>query len=94
MFTKALAYAEDTSTANREAFVAAYDSVIGQICIKWNITVGLYWIRLDFYLNLDTAIRTFLYTGNALGEDIASKVREMKTVSNVSRWLKRLEQLN
>ena len=37
-------------TKNERAFITAYDKVIGQKGIKWNITMGLYWIRPYTYI--------------------------------------------
>mgnify|MGYP003317113253 CR=1 FL=1 len=41
-------------------FVAAYDEVLKQYCVGWNITMGLFWIRPDYFVNLDGVNRSFL----------------------------------
>jgi len=53
MFESALNYADDPNESNRENFKLVYGIAIKQNGIKWNITIGLYWIRPYSYLNLD-----------------------------------------
>ena len=36
--------------------VNLYDQVINQLGIKWNITMGLNWIRPFYFINLDSKI--------------------------------------
>lgn len=59
----ALDYASVQSAENRARFVSAYNSVLPQKGIKWNITMGLYWIRPQFYLSLDGMNRWLLLNG-------------------------------
>lgn len=60
LFDKAIDYSEENSYENERAFITAYDKVIGQKGIKWNITMGLYWIRPYTYINLDSINRAFI----------------------------------
>lgn len=60
LLDKAIAYADDYSEENREAFIKIYNQVIKQKMIKWNITMGLYWIRPYTFINLDSTNRSFL----------------------------------
>lgn len=60
LLEKSIAYADDASSENKSAFISAYDKVIKQKMIKWNITMGLYWMRPYTFINLDTTNRTFI----------------------------------
>ena len=60
LFEKAIQYSEDASSENKTQFVSAYDTVTKQKQIKWNITMGLYWIRPFTFINLDSTNRTFI----------------------------------
>lgn len=60
LFEQALKYADDTNDNNRLAFIRTYDKVQKQPLSKWNITMGLFWIRPNFYLNLDRKNRSRL----------------------------------
>ena len=60
LFEKAIAYSEEASTDNKNAFIDVYDKVITQKMIKWNITMGLYWIRPYTFINLDSTNRAFI----------------------------------
>ena len=54
LFLVAIDYAKNESDENQQAFVRAYDTVLNQQGIRWNITMGLYWIRPYTFLNLDS----------------------------------------
>lgn len=61
LFRTALNYADATDKSGlQEAFIDVYNKVIKQSCIKWNITMGLYWIRPFTFLNLDSRSRWFI----------------------------------
>lgn len=60
LFEKAIVYSENSSTAHKNSFISSYDIVIKQKRIKWNITMGLYWIRPYTFINLDSTNRTFI----------------------------------
>lgn len=60
LLEKAIAYSDEASTDNKNAFIAAYDTVTKQKMIKWNITMGLYWVRPYTFINLDSTNRAFI----------------------------------
>lgn len=60
LLEKAIAYSDEASTENKNAFIAAYNTVIKQKMIKWNITMGLYWVRPYTFINLDSINRAFI----------------------------------
>lgn len=57
---KAIAYSDEASADNKNAFITAYDTVSKQKMIKWNITMGLYWVRPYTFINLDSTNRAFI----------------------------------
>lgn len=45
IFVEAMTLAKEDNATNRAAFCSIYNEVIKQGGIRWNITMGLYWIR-------------------------------------------------
>ena len=60
LLEKSIAYSDEASTDNKNAFISAYDTVTKQKMIKWNITMGLYWARPYTFINLDSTNRAFI----------------------------------
>lgn len=60
LLEKAIAYSDEASADNKNAFITAYDIVTKQKMIKWNITMGLYWVRPYTFINLDSTNRAFI----------------------------------
>ena len=60
LLEKAIAYSDEASAENKNAFISAYDTVTKQKMIKWNITMGLYWVRPYTFINLDSTNRAFI----------------------------------
>lgn len=60
LFEMALALADNDTEEKRQEFSDAYDKVHDQYCIRWNITMGLYWIRPYTFINLDSRNRWFI----------------------------------
>jgi 5-methylcytosine-specific restriction enzyme B len=91
LFDNAIAFADKPSTASRSAFIHDYDSVIKQFGIKWNITMGLYWIRPYSFINLDEVNRNYLLDMNSpLAAGIKS-VSSLKQLPSAEIYLKLIE---
>lgn len=60
LFDRAIQYSENPSIQIKNEFVSYYDQVIKQKMIKWNITMGLFWIRPYTFINLDSTNRSFI----------------------------------
>ncbi|ATU07676.1 AAA family ATPase [Methanohalophilus portucalensis] len=72
LFETAINFADEPSETNRVNFKNFFDIVRKQSGIRWNITMGLYWIRPYSYLNLDKTNRDYLIdTKNIFGKQIA-----------------------
>ena len=59
LFEVAIALA-DGDTSKEKEFIDIYNQVITQRQVKWNITIGLYWIRPKAFLSLDSVSRAYL----------------------------------
>ena len=84
----AIALAKKDSQKNREIFSKHYDKALTQIGVKWNITMGLYWIRPYQYLNLDSRNRWFMSDSKHISEDVVAEVKPLKTVPSAEQFLK------
>ena len=60
LFDRAIQYSENPSTHIKNEFIGFYDQVTKQKMIKWNITMGLYWVRPYTFISLDSTNRTFI----------------------------------
>ncbi len=60
VFESAIIYADTHSAESREKLVRCYDMALQQKGVKWNITMGLFWVRPLEYLNLDGRNRWFI----------------------------------
>lgn len=85
LFEAAITYADTETSEAKHDFITAYNSVIMQQGVRWNITMGLYWIRPYFFLSLDSKNRTYLKNSNSTSDDIASLV--MSKLPNAEEYL-------
>ncbi len=60
VFKSALEYADTHSSESHEQLIHSYDVALMQKGVKWNLTMGLFWIRPMEYLNLDVRNRWFV----------------------------------
>lgn len=60
VFEAALALADEDSEENRAEFSKWYDLVHDQSGIRWNLTMGLYWVRPYCFINLDSRNRWYI----------------------------------
>ncbi len=88
VFETAIMFADDESEGNQAQFCAAYDRVLPQYAIKWNLTMGLYWIRPYTFLNLDSRNRDFLSNPENVPVEFAAEIRSMRAVPSAEKYLK------
>lgn len=74
LFRLAIELTENHNDENRDAFIAIFDKVSKQRGIKWNITIGLYWIRPWDYLTLDNNTRIGLVEGLNILSKVPNKL--------------------
>lgn len=87
VFQTAMQYADHQSEELKKRFIDSYDKVSQQLGVKWNLTMGLYWIRPFFYLNLDERNRSYLLQSSSYAEDIL-KISKLKSLPNANIYLK------
>lgn len=87
MFFAALDLSEKSTTENIEHFVDAYDTVMDQSGIKWNITMGLFWIRPYTYLNLDGRNRWFINDERNMPQEFIELIDDFKYVPTGEEYL-------
>jgi len=92
-FEVALNYSDEKSKELKNDFIDAYDKVIKQLNVKWNITMGLFWIRPYSYINLDRRNRDYLrqddfdYNDEILNSDALKKIPDGETYLSIVEYL-------
>ena len=76
LYESAINLAEKDDAANREIFTKWYDTVHDQLGIRWNITMGLYWIRPYEFINLDSINRWFIVDPDNMPVDFVNSVKK------------------
>ena len=87
VFEAALKYADEPSEVAKNAFVGCYDKARSQLGIKWNITMGLFWIRPFAFLNLDQTNRSYLLNKANPSHSEVLKVSNLKQVPSAKTYL-------
>ena len=87
MFEAALEYADTHSEKSREEFINYYNIALKQKGIKWNLTMGLFWIRPFEYINLDSINRWYLSDPNNMPEEFINKANNFKFVFSGEDYL-------
>ena len=87
VFESAIRYADNPTQGNKLKIESTYNNVIKQKGIQWNITMGLYWIRPNTYINLDSKNREFIIKQKILPEQFIKEVNQFKNVSNGEQYI-------
>jgi 5-methylcytosine-specific restriction protein B len=87
VFEAGINYADNPSETSKSAFIACYEKVRKQLGIKWNLTMGLYWIRPFSYLNLDERNRTYLTQDGSPYYTSITKVSNLKQLPSANTYL-------
>ena len=74
VFLSALDFAAYAGEENRNRFVSSFDRAIAQHGVKWNLTMGLFWIRPYAFLNLDSRSRWYIADQRALGDECSALI--------------------
>lgn len=91
MFEIGLNYADNPSEATRNAFFVCYNKVAKQTGVKWNLTIGLYWIRPYSYLNLDEKNRIFLLQRDSIFAASLLGVSNLKQLPDGKKYLQLID---
>lgn len=87
VFEAALYYADTHSEKSREELIKYYNLVLTQKGIKWNLTMGLFWIRPFEYINLDSINRWYLSNPNNIPEEFINNANNFKFVFSGEDYL-------
>jgi len=60
VFAEAIAFSESDNEETRSTFAQAYDRAMQCWGVKWNLSMGLYWIRPWHFLTLDSRSRHYI----------------------------------
>ncbi len=91
LFESAIKYADTPNNENEQKFIRCFDTVKKQKGIKWNITMGLFWIRPNIFLNLDSVNRQFLFNNDLLCEIKNGKKKGISEVPNGKGYIALIE---
>jgi len=78
VFEKAIEYAENKNNNTYNNLVSAYNQVLTQKNIKWNISMALFWIRPYEFINLDSRNRWFISNPKNIDTTFANEIKALK----------------
>ena len=87
VFESAIRYADNPTQGNKLKIESTYNNVIKQKGIQWNVTMGLYWIRPNTYINLDSKNREFIIKQKILPQQFIKEVNQFKNVPNGEQYI-------
>ncbi|MBS5520103.1 MAG: AAA family ATPase [Acidaminococcus intestini] len=94
LFASALAYAQEPTTDRREKVAHYFDLAVNQ---KGNgnskITMALYWISPNSFLNLDSRNKWYIYESGKVPADIVSGLPEIEAKISSSKYFQIVESL-
>lgn len=76
LFKVALDYEKNSLPILEANFDNIFNTVKGQQGVKWNITMGLFWISPYMFINLDSKNRTVLQNESFISNDIKRKLKD------------------
>lgn len=92
LFRYAISYADKQE--NEADFITAFNTVVAQKGVSWNITMGLYWIRPMTFINLDARNRKLLENNQSRFKpdiDILKMLRRMVSAENYLLLMKKTQ---
>lgn len=87
VFDYALALSNTDTAEVREKFSNSFNASLSQKGVKWNLSMGLYWIRPNRFLNLDSRNRWFIINNDSLPESVVARVRNLKSMPKAEEYL-------
>ena len=87
VFTYAIALSSSDSPELREKFSNSFNASLFQKGVKWNLSMGLYWIRPNRFLNLDSRNRWFIINNDSLPESVVTRVKNLKSMPEAEGYL-------
>jgi len=87
VFAYALALSSSDTPELREKFSNLFNVSLSQKGVKWNLSMGLYWIRPNRFLNLDSRNRWFIINNDSLPESVVARVKNLKSMPEAEGYL-------
>ena len=84
LFDIALNFSED----KQGNFVDMFNKILSQKGIKWNITMGLYWIRPYDFISLDSKNRDLLSSDEIFSKEFRNEIKSLKSPTSGEKYLK------
>jgi len=91
MYEAAINFADNPNENSHNSFIKWYNTVTKKEGIKWNITMGLYWIRPFCFLNLDGRNRQFLLEYDDTRSIGIKKIHDLEQLPDAENYLKLIE---
>lgn len=92
LFEAAINYSKDSKN-HQDEFINSYNEVITYKGIKWNVTMALFWIRPNLFINLDSKNREFLSIESNLSEKVSQLIKPLNQKGpNAEDYLKICEE--
>lgn len=88
IFETAIRLADAPTDELQSNFTKYFDTVIAQRGIKWNITMGLFWIRPFSYINLDTNNRAFISNPANIPQEGLLSITDLKKVPSGEEYVR------
>ena len=82
-----IAISKSDSAELREKFSNSFNVSLSQKGVKWNLSMGLYWIRPNRFLNLDSRNRLFIINNDSLPESVVARVKNLKSMPEAEEYL-------
>ncbi len=85
LFRYAIIYADQQT--NEAEFINAFNKVVSQKGVNWNITMGLYWIRPYTFINLDARNRKLLENNQSRFKPDIDIMKTLKRMVSAEKYL-------
>ncbi len=89
LYEIALNYSDD----KKYEFINAYDTVLNQAGIRWNITMALNWINPFTFINLDQNNRDILSSDEVFSEEFKEEIKSLKVPPKGEDYLKLCDEI-
>lgn len=87
LFESALDLADHENEANKDRFIKSYDDCCKLPYVKYKLSMGLFWSRPNYYLNLDSINRWYISKRSNFSKDLTEKVKKLKNMPSAVDYL-------
>lgn len=88
VFVAALEFAAHGGEEARQSFARSFDKALTQHGVKWNLTMGLYWIRPATFISLDSRNRWYITEEPSLTDECTQLFKSLgNAVPNAKEYL-------